>query len=103
MFLGLFFVLLGVGIWRLTLSRSSSSNDSRFRAHIQALENKLLESYQNRELEAKILQDAINRESRAKAALETVLLKTRATKEQIQAVLDAVDGSQGTIDGDVSG
>lgn len=103
MFLGLFFVLLGVGIWRLTLSRSSSQDDSRFRAHIQALENKLLGQYQNRELEAKILQDAINRESRAKAALEAVLLQNHATPDQIRAVLDAVDGSQGTIDGDVSG
>ena len=102
MFLGLFFVLLGVGIWRLTLSRSSSQDYSRsnfdqeVRAHIRALE-------QNRELEAKILQDAINRESRAKAALEAVLLQNHATPDQIQAVLDAVDGSQGTIDGDVSG
>ena len=110
MIIGLICISIGVWIW-LKITRKPNGeidrvvewyqtqlNDRDYT--IKTLETKLVEKNQNRDLDAVILRDAINRETRAKRALEAVLLKCSATREQIDHVLREVEGSQGTIDGD---
>lgn len=47
-----------------------------------------------RQLEQYILADALKREDRAKAAIKAVLLTCGATQEQIQEVLQVIEGKQ---------
>jgi hypothetical protein len=58
------------------------------------LVQKLFTLEQNRELDRSVTEDAVKREHRAKEALLAVLKQNHCTPEQIERVMNAVDGEK---------